>query len=68
MQLRWVVVFKFQVLAAVGVGVITGVAAYHTGPWLSAVASGAGGFAATLAVQAGLWLRQLWCGEAVTAE
>jgi hypothetical protein len=51
--------FKLQLLMALGVGVMAGVAAYFVGPWLSALVSGVGGFMTTLAVQAGLWLRRM---------
>lgn len=51
--------FRLPILIALSIGVVTGVAAYFAGPWLSAVASGLGGFATTLAVQAGLWLRRM---------
>jgi len=51
--------FKTQLLAALLVGVVLGAGAYFAGPWLAALASGAGGFAATLAVQAALLLRRL---------
>ena len=51
--------FRMPILIALSIGVIAGVAAYFAGPWLSAVASGLGGFATTLAVQAGLWLRRM---------
>ena len=50
--------YKRPLLAATGVGVVLGVAAYFAGPWLAALASGVGGFVTTLAVQAWRWLRR----------
>jgi hypothetical protein len=50
--------FKSQILTAVGIGVMVGVAVWYAGPWIAAFASGVGGFVTTLAVQAGLWLRK----------
>jgi hypothetical protein len=58
-QARMLVRFRNQVLVAAGVGLTVGAAAYMAGPWLSAAASGIGGFAASLAVQLGLSLRRL---------
>ena len=57
---RWQMVRRFRapLLTALAVGAAAGVAAYFAGPWLAALASGVGGFAAALAVQAGLWLRR----------
>ena len=57
-QVRVLAHFKYQVLCAVAVGLAAGVAVYFAGPWLAAGVSAAGGFATTLAVQAGLWLRR----------
>lgn len=55
----WVVrQFKYQLLVALAVGAAAGVAAYFAGPWLSVLASGVGGFAASAAVQGALWLRR----------
>lgn len=51
--------FRMSILIALSIGVIAGVTAYFVGPWLSAVVSGVGGFATTMAVQAGLWLRKM---------
>jgi hypothetical protein len=50
--------YKRPLLAATGVGVVLGVAAYFAGPWLAAMASGVGGFMTTLAVQAWRWVRR----------
>jgi hypothetical protein len=50
--------FRGQVLLAMGVGAAAGVGAYLAGPWLAAGAAWLGGFATTLAVQAGLALRR----------
>ena len=50
--------FKYQLLTALGIGATVGVVAWYAGPWLAAVASGVGGFATSLSVQAGLWLRE----------
>jgi hypothetical protein len=46
------------VLVALVAGVVIGTAAYGAGPMLGGVAGGIVGFATTLAVQAGAWLRQ----------
>ena len=51
--------FKFQFLIALAVGTVLGVAAYFAAPWLAATATGVGGFAMTVLVQAGLWLRRM---------
>jgi hypothetical protein len=55
---RPLALFKGQLLAAFGVGVAAGAAAYFAGPWLAALASGSGAFATTLVVQIGWWLRR----------
>jgi len=52
--------FKYQLLAAGGVGLAAGVATFFAGPWLASAAGGLGGFAMTLAVQAGVALRRLF--------
>jgi hypothetical protein len=51
--------FKYQLLTALGVGSVAGAAAYFAGPWIAAGVSAAGGFATTLAVQAGVWMRKV---------
>jgi hypothetical protein len=51
--------FKSQVLTALAIGVVLGVSAYFSGPWLAAAASGLGGFATTVLVQAGMWMRRM---------
>jgi hypothetical protein len=48
---------KAQLVTAIGVGCLAGVAVYFAGPWLAVAAGGLGGFAATSAVQSWLWLR-----------
>jgi hypothetical protein len=53
--------FKGRLLAACGVGVAAGVITYLAGPWLGVAAASAGGFFATLAVQARAGLRRLFC-------
>jgi hypothetical protein len=50
--------FKYHLLAAVGVGTAVAVGAWFAGPWLAALLSGLGGFAATVALQGWLWLRR----------
>jgi hypothetical protein len=59
--------FKFQLLLAVAAGSAAGVAAYFAGPWLAVAASAVGGFATTLAVHTGLWLRKM-LGTAVAMQ
>jgi hypothetical protein len=54
-----------QLLTALTVGIAAGTAAYFAGPWFAAGVSAAGGFATTLAVQAGLWLRRTFNVSAV---
>ena len=56
--------FKYQILLALGIGVTIGVGVWYGGPWIGAVASGIGGFATALSVQAGLWVRKLFAGDA----
>ena len=51
--------FKYEILAAFGVGVLVGIAVWYAGPWLAAAVSAIGGFVTALAVQAGLWLRRM---------
>ena len=51
--------FKGQLLIALGVGVVAGTAVYFGGPYVAAVAGWLGGFATTLAVQAGLVLQRM---------
>ena len=51
--------FRAQFLTALAIGVVLGVAAYCAAPWLAAAASGVGGFATTVLVQAGLWMRRV---------
>ena len=46
------------VLLASVVGVLLALAAFHTGPWLAALASGIGGFTVALTVQVAIWLRR----------
>jgi hypothetical protein len=62
-QVRVVALFWRPLLIAISIGLILGTAAYFAGPWLSAVAGGMGGFAGTLAVEAGLWLRRMLQGS-----
>jgi hypothetical protein len=56
--------FKYQIFLALGIGVTIGVGVWYGGPWIGAVASGIGGFATALSVQAGLWVRKLFAGDA----
>jgi hypothetical protein len=56
-QRRVVTQFKYQLLAALGVGGAVATGAWCAGPWLSVLLSGLGGFAASVAVQGWLWLR-----------
>ncbi|HVS36388.1 MAG TPA: hypothetical protein VMS17_12550 [Gemmataceae bacterium] len=58
-RVRALACFKYQLLTALGVGLAVGAAAYFAGPWLAAGVSALGGFGATLAVHAGLWLRRV---------
>ena len=51
--------YRTQFLTALAIGVVLGVAAYCAAPWLAAAASGVGGFATTVLVQAGLWMRRM---------
>jgi len=51
--------FKSQFLIALAIGTLLGVTAYFAAPWLAAAASGLGGFATTVLVQLGLWLRRM---------
>jgi hypothetical protein len=50
--------FKYQFLAALGIGGAVAAGAWYAGPWLAALLSGVGGFATAVAVQGWLWLRQ----------
>jgi hypothetical protein len=51
--------FKYQILTALGIGLLVAIAAWYAEPWLAAIAGGIGGFVTSLAVQAGLWLRKV---------
>ena len=51
--------FKSQFLIALAIGTLLGVTAYFAAPWLAAAASGVGGFATTVLVQTGLWMRRM---------
>jgi hypothetical protein len=48
----------FQLLTALGVGLIVAVVVCYAGPCIAAITGGIGGFVTTLAVQASLWLRK----------
>jgi hypothetical protein len=50
--------FQVPLLTAIGVGAAVGTAAYFAGPYVAAVTGWVAGFAATILVQAALWLRQ----------
>jgi hypothetical protein len=50
---------KHQIVLALGMGIISGIGVWYAEPWIGAVMSGIGGFATTLGVQAGLWLRRM---------
>ena len=50
--------YKYELLTALGVGAAAGMAAWFAGPYLAALLSGVGGFAATVTVQGWLWLRR----------
>jgi hypothetical protein len=65
-RLRIVQHFSVQFLVALVIGGSVGTAAYFAGPWLAAGVSAAGGFATTLAVQAGFWLRRTFGVAAAT--
>jgi hypothetical protein len=56
---------KAQLVTALGVGCLAGIAVYLAGPWLAVMAGGVGGFAATSAVQGWLWLRRVLGSAAV---
>jgi hypothetical protein len=56
---------KAQLVTALGVGCLAGVAVYFAGPWLAVAAGGVGGFAATSAFQAWLWLRRMLASAGV---
>jgi hypothetical protein len=59
-RLQMVRHIKAPLLLAVGVGTVSGFAAYFAGPWMAVGLGWLGGFATTLAVHAGLWLRRIW--------
>jgi hypothetical protein len=58
--------FKRQIWTAVCIGLLMAILACYASPWISAIVSGIGGFVTTLAIQVGLWLRNL--GKANDAE
>lgn len=57
-QVRRLRYFQVPLLAALAVGAVVGVAAFCGGPYVAAFAGWLAGFTTTLAVQAGLLLRQ----------
>jgi hypothetical protein len=57
-QIRKLGHFCVPVAAALALGAVVGAAAYYGGPYVAAFAGWLAGFTTTLAVQAGLWLRQ----------
>jgi len=58
LRARW---FLAPILAAAALAGLTGVAAYHLGPWMAAGVSGAGGLGTALAKPGtGTWLRWAW--------
>jgi len=59
--------FKYQILLALGIGMLVAIAVAYAGPWLAALVGGIGGFVATLAVQAYLWLRKFLALDAEQA-
>jgi hypothetical protein len=61
LRLRYEVIrpFNYQLLTALGIGLIVAVIVCYAGPWIAALVGGIGGFVTTLAVQAGLWLRKV---------
>ena len=52
--------FKYHVMTALAIGMLVGIGVWCAGPWLGILASAVGGFAMTLGVQAGLWVRKLF--------
>ena len=64
LRVRWLLA---PILAAAALAGLTGVAAYHLGPWMAAGVSGAGGLGTALAKpSAGTWLRWAWPWRAAT--
>lgn len=51
--------FKWQLLTALGIGAVVGVSVYFAGPSVAALAGWLGGFATTVALQAGMALKKL---------
>ena len=58
-RLQFVRALKYQLLTALTVGALCGTGVFFAGPWVSAIASGIGGFGTTTAVQMGIWLRRM---------
>lgn len=52
-------IFKYQIMAALAIGVLVAILVCYAGPWMGAITSGIGGFLTTLAIQGGLWLRKV---------
>jgi len=59
---------RMPLLIALGVGAVTGVAAFVAGPWVASLLTGLAGSAATLAIQARFWLLQALSNFTVAAE
>jgi len=58
-RLQIVRTLKYQLLAALTIGALCGTGVFFAGPWVSAIASGVGGFGTSCAVQMGIWLRRM---------
>ena len=59
LRLRLLRHFRGQLVLALAVGVVAGVAAFLAAPWLAAVLSGLGGFMTAVVVQGGVLLLRL---------
>ena len=64
LRTRWLLA---PILAAAALAGLTGVAAYHLGPWMAGAFSGAGSLGTALATPAPRsWLRWVWPWRAAT--
>jgi hypothetical protein len=59
--------YKYQLLTALGIGLVVAFVVAYAGPWIGAIAGGIGGFVTTIAVQAYLWLRKALAVDAEPA-
>ena len=61
-QINMIWCLRKPILVALGVGVVIGVVAYASAPWLSAMIAGCGAASTTLLGQFAVWARRMYAG------